>query len=118
MFTTMCRDVIRLPAGGPDAGGSAPSHLLEMRLRRPLHSMLPAPGEPDDRKIVVRVLLFDALEQLPQLAKCHEEAQPLAVVTVALLLQNVIDLHGVLLSADIRNTAALWCGRSATTRHN
>jgi hypothetical protein len=58
--------------------------------------MFSAPGEPDDREIIMIALLLDAVELLPQLAICKEEAQPSAFVTLSVFIQHLFDVHGTL----------------------
>ncbi len=78
---------------------------------------LRSPGKSDDDEIVVRALLVNTVEVIPQLAVRKKEAQPLAVITVAILVQNLIHIHSTLLESGqgLRNPpktlypcAAMW----------
>jgi hypothetical protein len=55
-----------------------------------------SPGEPDDGEIIVRALLIDEAEAIPKLAIRQKEAQPPALVAIAIFFQDLFDVHGVL----------------------
>jgi len=66
-----------------------------------LNVMLPAPGELDDGEIIMRALLLDAAELVPQLAIRQKEAQPFSIVAFPILFQHFLDVHGALLRSEI-----------------
>ncbi len=55
------------------------------------------PGEPDEDEIVVSALLLNAVEVVPQLAVRQKEAQPFAIIAIAILIQYIFDVHNDLL---------------------
>ena len=55
------------------------------------------PGEPDDDEIIMRALLLNAVEVVPQLAVRQKKAQPFALVAAAILIQYMFDVHNDLL---------------------
>jgi hypothetical protein len=74
-----------------------------------LDVMLPAPGELDDREIIMRAFLLDVAELIPQFAVSQKEAQPFAVISVAILLQHFLDVHCPLLKQHYKDLASITC---------
>jgi hypothetical protein len=56
-----------------------------------------APGEPNDGEIIMIALLLNAAEVFPQLAIGKKKAQPLAFITLAVLIEDLFNVHGALL---------------------
>ena len=66
-------------------------------------AFLPAPGELEQQEIIVRAFLFDAVEHFTKLAVCQKKAQPLAFIAVAIVVQDLFDVHGNLLVDGIEH---------------
>jgi hypothetical protein len=58
--------------------------------------MFSAPGELDDGEIIMIDFLLDEAEVVPQLAICEKEAQPFAFVALAVVIQDLFDVHETL----------------------
>jgi hypothetical protein len=65
--------------------------------------MLFAPGEPEDREIIVRALVLDASEVISQIAISHKKGQPSAFIAIAILIQDLSSVHGTLLRPQVVN---------------
>jgi hypothetical protein len=65
-----------------------------LRLCCLLKPIFSAPGEPDDREIIVRGFLLYPAEMIPQIAVSHKKAQPFALIAVPIFLQNMFSIHG------------------------
>lgn len=63
--------------------------------------MFPVPGEPHDCEIIVRALILNAAEIIPQIAESQKKTQPLALITVAILIQDLFNIHGALLGPEM-----------------
>ncbi len=63
--------------------------------------MFPVPGKLHDDKIVVRALLLDAAERIPQIAESQKKTQPLALIAVAILIQDLFNIHDALLGPEV-----------------
>ena len=59
--------------------------------------MLPAPGELEQDKIVVRAFLLNTAKVIPQITESKKKTKPLALITVAILIQDLFNVHGTLL---------------------
>jgi hypothetical protein len=55
------------------------------------------PGEAYDGEILGRALLLNPAEIIPQIAESKKKTQPLALITVAILVQDLFNIHGALL---------------------
>jgi hypothetical protein len=64
--------------------------------------MLRAPGKPDDGKIIVCALLINEAEAITKLTVRQKEAQPLALIAIAICFQDLFDAHGTLLSTGAK----------------
>jgi hypothetical protein len=60
-------------------------------------AVLPAPGKPYDGEIVVQALLLNPAEIIPKIAESKKKTQPHALIAVAILFQNLFNIHGDLL---------------------
>lgn len=79
--------------------------------------VLPAPGEPEQKEILVRAFLFDAFEHFAKLAVCQKEAQPLALIAVAVVVQDLFDVHGIPLVVGIVHIR-IYNDRRSTGRYS
>jgi hypothetical protein len=61
------------------------------------NAVFPAPGEPHDEEIVATALLLNPAEMIPQIAESQKKTQPLALIAVAILIQDLFNVHGALL---------------------
>ena len=59
--------------------------------------MLLAPGEPQEVEIVVRTLLLNATEMIPQIAESKKKTKPIARIATAILIQDFFNIHSTLL---------------------
>jgi hypothetical protein len=56
-----------------------------------------APREAHEGEIFGRTLLLNPAEMIPQIAESQKKTQPLALITVAILVQDLFNIHGALL---------------------
>ena len=59
--------------------------------------MLPAPGELEEDKIVVRTFLVNTAKIIPQIAESKKKTKPLALIAIAILIQDLFTIHSALL---------------------
>jgi hypothetical protein len=82
------------------------------------NAFLPAPRELEEQKVLVQTFLFDAFEHFAELAVCQKKAQPFALIAVAIVVQDLFDVHGTLpfvklILPERTLTENPWVGRLA-----
>ena len=62
--------------------------------------ILPAPGELEEEKIVVRAFLLNTAKVIPKIAESKKKTQPLALIAVAILIQDLFNTMSMAPSFD------------------